>query len=160
MNELNINGRKLEELPNKEMIEDILLELTDTENFHVDFYILDPYRYSSLNKSGDVVVWEMECNKEFVENDYDNLTMMSYRAVSKRYEVIQRAVGIKVQSKQSIKYSNIEVGKYTYEKLMSYLKNDIINYRINHMVYSVTNFEKCPIDYEIDFIISDIKMLK
>jgi hypothetical protein len=156
MNELNINGRKLEELPNKEMIEDILLELTDTENFHVDFYILDPYRYSSLNKSGDVVVYEMECNKQFVENNYDNPIMMSYRAISKRYEVIQRAVGIRVQSKQNIKYSNIEVSKYVYKKLMSYLKNDIINYRVN----SVTNFEKCPIYYEIDFIISDIKMLK
>lgn len=156
MYELNINGRKLEELPNKEMIEDILLELTDTGNFHVDFHILDPYRYSSLNKSGDVVVCEMEC-KEFFEN---NSMMMSYKAVSKRYEVIQRAVGIKVYPKQDVKYSNVEVGKYVYKKLMSYLKNDIINYRINRSYDSVTNFEKCPIEYEIDFIISDIKMLK
>jgi hypothetical protein len=154
MYELNINGRELEELPNKEMIEDILLELTDTGNFHFDFHILDPYKYSNLSKIGDIVVHEIEFNKsivqrkDFFENDYFNTTLS--RVVSKIYRIEQIPVMIKVYPKKDIEYSNIEVSKNVLKKLLSYLKNDIID--ISYLEY--------PIHYEIKFVISDIEMLK
>mgnify|MGYP000046792162 CR=1 FL=1 len=101
MNNLNIHGRHPKDLPDKETINDILLELHDTNKFDINWINLDNMSWRADNKvfdnwleRGEVVTCEMEpINYSF------DLDTMSYATVKHiRYDILRHPIRLEVRS--------------------------------------------------------------
>ena len=134
MNNLNIHGRHPNELPDKETIEDILLELKDTHKFEIKWVNLDNMSWRANNKvfdnwleRGEVVTCEMEpINYSF------DLDTMSYATVKHiRYDILRHPIRLEVMCEPSILSLNnsielIRTSTDVYLRLKDYLGPDVI----------------------------------
>lgn len=142
MNNLNIHGRHPKDLPDKETIEDILLELKDTHKFEIKWVNLDNMSWRADNKvfdnwleRGEVVTCEMEpINYSF------DLDTMSYATVKHiRYDILRHPIRLEVR-RASVPYRSeagilsinrnaaelISTSTDVYLRLKDYLGPDVI----------------------------------
>lgn len=134
MNSLNLHNRHPKDLPDKETIEDILLELEDTKKFEIKWVNLDNMSWRANNKvfhnwleKGEVVTCEMEpTNYSF------DLDTMSYATVKEtRYDILRHPIRLEVMCEASILSLNnatelIRTSEDVYLRLKDYLGPDVI----------------------------------
>ena len=142
MNNLNLHNRHPKDLPDKETIEDILLELKDTRKFEIKWVNLDNMSWRANNKvfynwleKGEVVTCEMEpINYSF------DLDTMSYATVKHiRYDILRHPIRLEVR-RASVPYRSeagilsinrnaaelISTSTDVYLRLKDYLGPDVI----------------------------------
>ena len=152
--ELDLKGRLPENLPNRSVIDDILLELEDTDLFNIRW--IDPSQfdwkpnnknYSQWIESGKAVVHKakfdnpLQFTGEFIES--------TIRVEEIRYDIFRypQRLNIEYKGEQSNIEDIYELSKSVYERLSNYIGIDVIQ---NQFLY--TNFQ-------IDFMISECKII-
>lgn len=135
MNNLNLHNRHPNDLPDKETIEDILLELKDTHKFEIKWVNLDNMSWRADNKvfdnwleRGEVVTCEMNP----INYSFDSDTM-SYATVKHiRYDILRHPIRLEVRSEAGILSINRNVAEListstdVYLRLKDYLGPDVI----------------------------------
>ena len=156
MNNLNLHGRHPNDLPDKETIEDILLELKDTHNFEIKWVNLDNMSWRANNKvfdnwleRGEVVTCEMDTPFRV---DYSSDTM-SYATVKEtRYDILRHPIRLDIKFEAGILSLNekaseiIETSKDVYLRLKDYLGPDVIQ------------DQSSLYDFVIDFMLTSCKV--
>jgi len=157
MNNLNLHGRHPKDLPDLETLEDILLELKDTNKFEIKWVNLNNMSWRADNKvfdnwleKGQVVTCEMNpINYSF------NSDTMSYATVKEtRYDILRHPIRVSVKFKEGILSLNkdakeiFEASKEVYLRLKDYLGPDVIQDQFDIM------------NFDIDFMISSCKIIK
>ena len=142
MNNLNIHGRHPNDLPDKETLEDILLELKDTHKFDIKWVNLDNMSWRANNKvfhnwleKGEVITCEMDSTFPTFnpsENGFDQIPM-SYATVKEtRYDILRHPIRLEVRSEVgilSLNHSGVELIRTStdvYLRLKDYLGPDVI----------------------------------
>jgi hypothetical protein len=161
MNNLNIHGRHPKDLPDKMTIDDILLELQDTNKFDINWINLDNMSWRANNKvfhnwleKGEVVTCEMD--KPFNQIDYSSEDIpMSYATVKQtRYDIIRHPIRVSVKFKAGILSLNkgakeiCDTSNDVYLRLKDYIGPDVIQDQFDIM------------NFDIDFMISSLKIIK
>jgi hypothetical protein len=159
MNNLNLHGRHPNDLPDKETIDDILLELKDTHKFDIKWVNLDNMGWRADNKvfdnwveRGEVVTCEMNPINYSFESD-----VMSYATVKQtRYDILRHPIRVSVKFKGVLSLNKdakeiIETSNDVYLRLKDYLGPDVIQDQFDIMSYANVSFD-------IDFMISDCKI--
>jgi hypothetical protein len=135
MNNLNLHGRHPKDLPDKETLEDILLELKDTHKFDIKWANLDNMSWRADNKvfdnwleRGEVVTCEMNPINYSFDSD-----VMSYATVKHiRYDILRHPIRLEVRSEVgflSLNHSGVELIRTStdvYLRLKDYLGPDVI----------------------------------
>jgi hypothetical protein len=163
MSNINLHNRHPKDLPDKETIEDILLELEDTRKFEIKWVDLKSDPVSTFYDSGwrannrtfhewvekgEVVTCEMEpINYSF------DLDTMSYATVKEtRYDILRHPIRLDIKFEAGILSLNekaveiIETSKDVYLRLKDYLGPDVIQDQ-----FSIT-------DFVIDFMLTSCKI--
>ena len=161
MNNLNIHGRHPKDLPDKMTIDDILLELHDTNKFNISWIDLNNKwdwrannkQFGSWIEKGQVVTCEMD--KSFNQIDYSSEDIpMSYVTVKEtRYDIIRHPIRVSVKLKNHLPLNKgvkeiLDTSNDVYLRLKDYLGPDVIQDQFNIM------------DFDIDFMISSLKIIK
>ena len=161
MNNLNIHGRHPKDLPDKMTIDDILLELHDTNKFDISWISLNnKWDWRANNKpfdnwieKGQVVTCEMD--KPFNQIDYSSEVMsMSYATVKQtRYDIIRHPIRVLVDFNPGLgipfclSKELIDTSKETLLRLKDYIGPDVIQ-------------DQCQVTgFNIDFMISSCKII-
>jgi hypothetical protein len=161
MNNLNIHGRHPKDLPDKMTIDDILLELHDTNKFDINWINLDNMSWRANNKvfhnwleKGEVITCEMDSTFPTFnpsENGFDQIPM-SYATVKEtRYDILRHPIRISVQFNpdySTLSKELIDTSKEVLLRLKDYIGPDVIQDQ-----YQATGFD-------IDFMISSCKVIK
>lgn len=174
MNNLNLHNRHPKDLPDKETLEDILLELKDTHKFEINWinlnfqaqflprsddrdYSFIPAGWRANNKSFDNWVERGEvvtCEMNPINYSFD-LDTMSYATVKEtRYDIFRHPIRLEVKLKTDVLLLNkgaveiIETSKDVYLRLKDYLGADVIQ------------DQSSLYDFVIDFMISDCRVIK
>ena len=161
MNNLNIHGRHPKDLPDKETIDDILLELHDTNKFDINWINLDNMSWRANNKvfhnwleKGEVITCEMDSTFPTFnpsEDGFDSIPM-SYATVKEtRYDILRHPIRVSVQFNpdySTLSKELIDTSKEVLLRLKDYLGSDVIQDQ-----YQATGFD-------IDFMISSCKIIK
>lgn len=162
MNNLNLHGRHPNDLPDKETIEDILLELKDTQKFEIKWVNLDNMSWRADNKVFDNWVERGEvvtCEMDPINYSFD-LDVMSYATVKEtHYDILRHPIRLEVRSEVgflSLNHSGVELIRTStdvYLRLKDYLGPDVIqsqsqtpNFVIDFMLTScrVKNYSDQP----------------
>jgi hypothetical protein len=153
---LNLHGRHPKDLPDKETIDDILLELHDTNKFHISWINLNnDWRgngkfFDNWVERGQVVTCEMD--KPLNRAYSDESTNMSYVSVKEtRYDITRHPIRVSVKFNKDYSTLSKEIiddSKETLLRLKDYIGPDVIQDQ-----YQATGFD-------IDFMISDCKIIK
>jgi hypothetical protein len=153
---LNLHGRHPKDLPDKETINDILLELHDTNKFHISWINLNnDWRgngkfFDNWVERGQVVTCEMD--KPLNRAYSDESTNMSYVSVKEtRYDITRHPIRVSVKFNKDYSTLSKEIiddSKETLLRLKDYIGPDVIQDQ-----YQATGFD-------IDFMISDCKIIK
>ena len=135
MNNLNLHNRHPKDLPDKETLEDILLELKDTHKFDIKWVNLDNMGWRADNKVFDNWVERGEvvtCEMEPINYSFD-LDTMSYATVKHiRYDILRHPIRLEVRSEVgilSLNHSGVELIRTStdvYLRLKDYLGPDVI----------------------------------
>jgi hypothetical protein len=161
MNNLNIHGRHPKDLPDKMTIDDILLELHDTNKFDINWINLDNMSWRANNKvfhnwleKGEVVTCEMDSTFPTFnpcEEGFDSMPM-SYATVKEtRYDILRHPIRISVQFNpdySTLSKELIDTSKEVLLRLKDYIGPDVIQDQ-----YQATGFD-------IDFMLSSCKIIK
>ena len=165
MNNFNIHGRHPKDLPDKMTIDDILLELHDTNKFDIKWFDLKSDPVSTFYDSGwrannrtfhewvergEVVTCEMNP----INYSFDSDTM-SYATVKQiRYDIIRHPIRVSVKFKAGILSLNkgakeiCDTSNDVYLRIKDYLGPDVIQDQFDIM------------NFDIDFMISSLKIIK
>ena len=152
--ELDLKGRLPEDLPNRTTIDDILLELEDTNLFGIRWVDTSQFGWRSNDKSH--IEW-IESGQAVVHKaKFDNplqftseFTESTIRVEETRYDIFRypQRLNIEYKGEQSNIKDIYELSKSVYERLSNYIGIDVIQ---NQFLY--TNFQ-------IDFMISECKVI-
>jgi hypothetical protein len=160
MNNLNIHGRHPKDLPDKMTIDDILLELHDTNKFDINWINLDNMSWRANNKvfhnwleKGEVITCEMDSTFPTFnpsENGFDQIPM-SYATVKQtRYDILRHPIRISVQFNpdySTLSKELIDTSKEVLLRLKDYIGPDVIQDQ-----YQATGFD-------IDFMLSSCRVI-
>ena len=165
MNNLNIHGRHPKDLPDKETIDDILLELHDTNKFDIKWVDLKSDPVSTFYDSGwrannrtfhewvergEVVTCEMNP----INYSFDSDTMSYVTVKQTRYDIIRHPIRVSVKFKAGILSLNkgakeiCDTSNDVYLRIKDYLGPDVIQDQFDIM------------NFDIDFMISSLKIIK
>lgn len=161
MNNLNIHGRHPKDLPDKMTIDDILLELHDTNKFDINWINLDNMSWRANNKvfhnwleKGEVITCEMDSTFPTFnpsEDGFDSMPM-SYATVKQtRYDILRHPIRVSVQFNpdySTLSKELIDTSKEVLLRLKDYIGPDVIQDQ-----FSIMNFD-------IDFMLSSCKIIK
>jgi hypothetical protein len=163
MNNINIHGRHPKDLPDKETIEDILLELKDTHKFEIKWIDLNSFGsyinwqangkvFDNWVERGEVVTCEMNPINYSFESD-----VMSYATVKEtRYDILRHPIRVSVKFKGVLSLNKdakeiIETSNDVYLRLKDYLGPDVIQDQFDIMSYANVSFD-------IDFMLTSCKV--
>ena len=164
MNNLNIHGRHPKDLPDKMTIDDILLELQDTNKFDINWIDLNSFGgymnwkangkvFNQWLEKGEVVTCEMD--KPFNQIPYSEDMPMSYATVKQtRYDILRHPIRVSVKFKAGILSLNkgakeiCDTSNDVYLRLKDYIGPDVIQDQFDIM------------NFDIDFMISSLKIIK
>ena len=167
MNNLNLYGRHPKDLPDKETIDDILLELKDTNKFDINWINLDNMSWCANNKvfhnwleKGEVITCEMDSTFPTFNpsEDWSDSIPMSYATVKQtRYDILRHPIRVSVKFKGVLSLNKgvkeiIETSNDVYLRLKDYLGPDVIQDQFDMMNYANVSFD-------IDFMISSCKII-
>ncbi len=164
MNDINIHGRHPSDLPDKETIKDILLELKDTRNFDISWIELSSTTrmdWRANNKSfnqfvekGEVKTCEMDYSSRcMIQEEVSEFTTQYISVKETRYDIFRHPIRLDIRFKPSSLSLNreadfiIETSKDVYLRLKDYLGPDVIQDQ-----FSVS-------DFMIDFMLTSCKVL-
>lgn len=170
MNELNLNGRHPNDLPDKKTINEILLELRDTKKFDINLRNLQLrvndgslYRkwyannkpFSEWVEQGEVRTSEIDYSSMRFNLDLDNLTEWttpSFLSIKEtRYHIVRYPMRLTVKFKDGQYYMKnkkiFETSNEVYLRLKDYLGQDVIQDHFSVM------------DFTIDLMISRCKII-
>jgi len=161
MNNLNLQGRHPKDLPDKETIDDILLELHDTNKFDISWIDLNnkwDWRangklFDNLVEKGQVVTCEMDptfptfnISRDF----FDSIPMSTMRVKETRYDIIRHPIRVLVDFNpdySTLSKELIDASKETLLRLKDYIGPDVIQ-------------DQCQVTgFNIDFMISSCKII-
>ena len=153
--ELDLNGRLPEDLPNRTTIDDILLELEDTNLFNIRWIDTSQFDWRANSKrhgewieSGQAVVHKAKFDSPLQFTG--EFTQSSIRVEETRYDIFRYPQRLNIEYKGVLDPSPkdiYELSKSVYERLSNYIGIDVIQ---NQFLY--TNFQ-------IDFMISECKVI-
>ena len=152
--ELDLKGRLPEDLPNRTTIDDILLELEDTNLFGIRWIDTSQFDWRANNKShiewiesGQAVVHKAKFDSPLQWTG--EFTQSSIRVEETRYDIFRypQRLNIEYKGDQSPLKDIYELSKSVYERLSNYIGIDVIQNQFLH-----TNFQ-------IDFMISECKVI-
>jgi len=156
MNNINLHSRLPKDLPDKETIEDILLELKDTKKFDIKWINLDNMSWRADNKvfydwleKGEVIICEMDM--ETSNFSLDPFETSTIRVKETRYDILRHPIRLDIKFEAGILSLNekaveiIETSKDVYLRLKDYLGPDVIQDQ-----FSIT-------DFVIDFMLTSCK---
>ena len=153
--ELDLKGRLPEDLPNRTTIDDILLELEDTNLFGIRWIDTSQFGWRANDKShiewvesGQAVVHKAKFDSPLQFTG--EFTQSSIRVEETRYDIFRypQRLNIEYKGDGSNTLKDIyELSKSVYERLSNYIGIDVIQ---NQFLY--TNFQ-------IDFMISECKVI-
>ena len=162
MNNLNIHGRHPKDLPDKETIDDILLELHDTKKFDINWINLNfqaqflagwranNKTFDNWVEKGQVITCEMDPFPTFnISEDWSD--RISIRVKETRYDILRHPIRISVQFNKdysTLSKELIDASKEVLLRLKDYIGPDVIQDQ-----YQATGFD-------IDFMISSCKVMK
>jgi hypothetical protein len=182
MNELNLHNRLPSDLPDKETIKEILLELEDTKKFDIKLINLQSTRvdggkwyannrtFNEWVERGEIVVCEIDSlvkakiSRYLDESDFFT---PSFAVKETRYNIIRYPMRLDIRLKDNalyiwhfggdakIKQSEeiLETTKDVYLRLKDYLGQDVIQHQFGfNSIYSGSTFI-------IDFIISRVELV-
>ena len=164
MNNLNIHGRHPKDLPDKMTIDDILLELHDTNKFDINWINLDNMSWRANNKvfnqwleKGEVVTCEMDSTFPTFnpsEDGFDSMPMSYVTVKQTRYDILRHPIRVSVKFKAGILSLNkgakeiLDTSNDVYLRLKDYLGPDVIQDQFAN------------VSFDIDFMISSLKIIK
>ena len=152
--ELDLKGRLPEDLPNRTTIDDILLELEDTNLFGIRWVDTSQFGWRANDKShiewiesGQAVVHKAKFDSPLQFTG--EFTQSSIRVEETRYDIFRypQRLNIEYKGDQSTLKDIYELSKSVYERLSDYIGIDVIQ---NQFLY--TNFQ-------IDFMMSECKVI-
>ena len=153
--ELDLKGRLPEDLPNRTTIDDILLELEDTNLFGIRWIDTSQFDWRANDKShiewvesGQAVVHKAKFDSPLQWTG--EFTQSSIRVEETRYDIFRYPQRLNIEYKGVLDPSPkdiYELSKSVYERLSDYIGIDLIQ---NQFLY--TNFQ-------IDFMISECKII-
>ena len=167
MNNINLHNRHPKDLPDKETIEDILLELEDTRKFEIKWVDLKSDPVSTFYDSGwrannrtfhewvekgEVVTCEMDMKKSSFNLNLDPFETSTIRVKETRYDILRHPIRLDIKFEAGILSLNkdakeiIETSKDVYLRLKDYLGPDVIQDQ-----FSIT-------DFVIDFMLTSCKV--
>ena len=179
MNEINLHGRLPEDLPDKETIDDILLELKDTKKFEINWINLKSMgsyiNWQAQNKVFDNWVERgqvsiMKCEPNILNfdpsEDWSNIPMSTMTYKETRYDIFRYPIRLEVRLKEEVPVKDgrawskfmienskiVDEVKETYLRLKDYLGPDVIQDRSAQKGVSYVRFT-------IDFMISECKVI-
>jgi hypothetical protein len=167
MNNLNLHNRHPKDLPDKETIEDILLELKDTHKFEINWIDLNSFGsyinwkangkvfYNWVEKGGVVTCEMIPTFPAFnISQDCFDEIPMSYATVKEtRYDILRHPIRLEVRSEVgflSLNHSGVELIRTStdvYLRLKDYLGPDVIQSQ-----------SQTP-NFVIDFMLTSCKFL-
>ena len=163
MNNLNLHGRHPKNLPDKITIDDILLELHDTNKFHISWINLNPLlhevhdqiqyqllQWRANNKPfgkwierGQVVTCEMNNLNLSYSSEPSNMPYVT----ETHYDIIRQPIRISVKFYSTLSKELIDISKEVLLRLKDYIGPDVIQDQYGEA------------DFDIDFMISDVKVI-
>lgn len=163
MTNLDLKGRRPEELPDRETCDEILLELKDTGLFDIRWINLNSGGFRANNKvfenwveRGQIALYEVD-QSTLAKVSPESFTESTIKIKEKRFDIVRHPIRIHVEHKSGGDYrSNNHKEKFAelhqlsndcYQRLKDYLGQDVIQDQ-----YLYTNFQ-------IDFMISSIKKI-
>jgi hypothetical protein len=157
MNNINLHNRLPKDLPDKETIEDILLELKDTKKFEIKWVNLDNMSWRADNKvfhnwleKGEVIICEMDM--ETSNFSLDPFETSTIRVKETRYDIFRHPIRLDIKFEAGILSLNekaveiVETSKDVYLRLKDYLGPDVIQDQ-----FSIT-------DFIIDFMLTSCRI--
>ncbi len=164
MTNLDLKGRKPEDLPDKETCDDILLDLKDTGFFNIRW--IDPrgggFRPNgkpseNWTERGQVVMYEVD-NSTLPKTFSESFSESTVKIKEKRYDIFRYPIRLNIEYKtdgdhrsdqRDKRFKEIhQLSSDVYQRLKDYIGEDIIQ---DQFLY--TNFQ-------IDFLISECKLVK
>ncbi len=164
MTNLDLKGRKPEDLPDKETCNDILLDLKDTGLFNIRW--IDPrgggFRANgkpseNWTERGQVVMYEVD-NSTLPKTFSESFTESTVKIKEKRYDISRYPIRLNIEYKtdgdfrsdqRDKRFKEIhQLSSDVYQRLKDYIGSDVIQ---DQFLY--TNFQ-------IDFLISECKIVK
>lgn len=160
---LDLKGRRPDELPDRETCDEILLELKDTGLYDIRWVNLNSGGFRANNKvfenwveRGQVAMYELD-ESTLPKVSTDSFTESTIKIVEKRFDIVRHPIRIHVEHKPrgdyrqnntKEKFSELhQLSNDCYQRLKDYLGQDVIQDQ-----YLYTNFQ-------IDFMISSIKKI-
>jgi hypothetical protein len=161
MNELNLHNRLPKDLPDKETIKDILLELEDTNEFDIKLINLQSTRvdggkwyansryFSEWVEQGEVVVNEIDYPSfNYRLHQDEEFFTPSFASVKEtRYNIIRYPMRISVKLKGVIPKELIDTSNEVYLRLKDYLGPDVIQDQYDQKM-----------GFMIDFMMSKVRL--
>ena len=164
MYNINLHGRLPEDLPDKETIDDILLELKDTKKFEINWINLKSMgsyiNWQAQNKvfdnwveRGQVSIMKCEPNTPTFGpfEDWSNIPMSTMTYKEERYDIFRYPTRLEVKLQVPINKifrETIESAKETYLRIKDYLGPDVIQDQIDLASFT------------IDLMVSSVKLVK
>lgn len=156
MNELNLNGRHPNDLPDKKTINEILLELRDTKKFDINLrnlqmridgrmWYADNKPFSEWVEQGEVRTSEIDYSSMRFNLDLDNLTEWttpSFLSIKEtRYHIVRYPMRLTVKLKDGQYYMKnkkiFETSNEVYLRLKDYLGPDVIGDQFDIMNFTI-----------------------
>jgi len=175
MNELNLHNRLPSDLPDKETIKEILLELEDTKKFDIKLINLQSTRvdggkwyannrtFNEWVERGEIVVCEIDSPVKAqisrLYQDESELFTPSFASVKEtRYNIIRYPMRLDITLKCNTTLNKdlidiIQTYKDVYLRLKDYLGPDVIRDQLGEYCASANN------GFMIDFIISRVELV-
>ena len=156
MNELNLNGRHPNDLPDKKTINEILLELRDTKKFDINLRSLqmrihdqngcgrmwyaNSKPFSEWVEQGEVRTSEIDYSSMRFNLDTDEPSFLSIKET--RYHIVRYPMRLTVKLKDDVLiYSTsdeiCETSNEVYLRLKDYLGPDVIGDQFNIMNFTI-----------------------
>lgn len=148
-------NRTPQELPQKLTIEDILLELKDTDKFDIVLDIIRDSNWRANNKSiydyterDQVIVHECDYKPQILNDNPFDFVQTTMSVIEKRWDISRYPMRIKVTYKGSNKELDVlPIRNSVFLRLKDYIDQDIIQSQFIHT------------DFMIDFINSDCQLI-
>jgi len=164
MNELNLHNRLPKDLPDKETIEDILLELEDANEFDIKLINLQSTRvdggkwyansryFSEWVENGEIVICEIDSPvkaqiSRLYQDESDFFTPSFASVKETRYNIVRYPMRISVKLKGVIPKELIDTSNEVYLRLKDYLGPDVIQDQFNQKM-----------GFMIDFMMSKVRL--
>lgn len=167
MSNLDLKGRKPDELIDRETCNEILLELKDTGYFDIHWTALNSFgnymNWRANNKvfdnwveRGQVVMYEID-NSTLPKSWSEPFTESTISLKEKRYDIFRYPTRISVEYKHNGDYRSHNT-KEKFEEIYQ-LSNDVYQRLKDYIGIDLIQDQHFSTNFQIDFMLSEIKLI-